>query len=177
MFFEDICNLTCHSKLSKIHKYCTIIIIVSESDILGPNGNLSDIKNLVSFERWFFEDSSYKYRITIFLLFMPISPLWNTCLKHHIILIDNFTKIWYIHIICKKMSLKSFLQFSWSGKSPLNYLRRHLSIWTKRHTSGHIWQKRNLILFILYMYLIKKCPSCWITRVMCIKWTWSSIRM
>jgi len=30
---------------------------VSESDILGPNGNLSDIKNLVSFERETFEDS------------------------------------------------------------------------------------------------------------------------
>jgi len=38
-------------------------IYVSESDILGPNGNLSDIKNLVSFERELFEDSSYKYRI------------------------------------------------------------------------------------------------------------------
>ena len=36
---------------------------VFERDILGPNGNLSDIKNLVSFEREMFEDSSYKYRI------------------------------------------------------------------------------------------------------------------
>jgi len=36
---------------------------VSESDIFAPNGNLSDIKNLVSFERELFEDSSYKYRI------------------------------------------------------------------------------------------------------------------
>jgi len=37
---------------------------VSESDILGPNGNLSDIKNLVSFEREkTFKDSSYKYRL------------------------------------------------------------------------------------------------------------------
>ena len=26
-------------------------VYVSESDILGPNGNLSDIQNLVSFER------------------------------------------------------------------------------------------------------------------------------
>jgi len=37
--------------------------IVSESDILGPNDNLSDIKNLVSFEREMFEDSNYSYRI------------------------------------------------------------------------------------------------------------------
>jgi len=43
---------------------------VSESDILGPNGNLSNIKNLVSFERKMFEDSSYKYRIKKFRLFM-----------------------------------------------------------------------------------------------------------
>jgi len=34
-------------------------IYVSETDILGPNGNLSDIENLVSFERELFEDSSY----------------------------------------------------------------------------------------------------------------------
>jgi len=58
-------------------------IYVSESDILGPNGILSDIKNLVSFERELFEDSSYKYRIKIFLLFMSISPLWNSRLNHH----------------------------------------------------------------------------------------------
>jgi len=31
---------------------------VSKSDILGPNGDLSDIKNLVSFEREMFGDSS-----------------------------------------------------------------------------------------------------------------------
>ena len=48
---------------------------VSESDILGPNDNLSDIRNLVSFERKLFEDSSYKNRIKIILLFMSISPL------------------------------------------------------------------------------------------------------
>ena len=43
---------------------------LSESDILGPNGNLSDIKNLVSFKKKLFEDSSYKYRIKIFILLM-----------------------------------------------------------------------------------------------------------
>jgi len=48
---------------------------VFESDIYGPNGNLSDIRNFVSFKRELFEDSSYKYRIKIFLLFMSISPL------------------------------------------------------------------------------------------------------
>jgi len=48
---------------------------MSKSDILGPNGNLCDIKNLVSFERELFEDFSYKYRIKIFLLFMSISPI------------------------------------------------------------------------------------------------------
>ena len=36
---------------------------MSESDIFGPNGNLSDIKNSISFEREMFEDSSYSYRI------------------------------------------------------------------------------------------------------------------
>jgi len=36
-------------------------IYVSESDIVGPNGNLSDIKNLVPFEMELFEDSSYKF--------------------------------------------------------------------------------------------------------------------
>jgi len=50
-----------------------LYIYVSESDILGPNGNLSDIKNLVSFEKELYEDSSYKYRIKIFQLFMSIS--------------------------------------------------------------------------------------------------------
>ena len=39
---------------------------MSESDILCPNGNLGDIKNLVSFEREMFEDSSYKCRIKKF---------------------------------------------------------------------------------------------------------------
>ena len=36
---------------------------VSKCDMLGPNANLSDIKNLVSFEREMFGDSSYSYRI------------------------------------------------------------------------------------------------------------------
>jgi len=35
-------------------------ILVFESDILGPNCNSSNIKNLVSFKRKMFEDSSYK---------------------------------------------------------------------------------------------------------------------
>jgi len=55
--------------------------IVSKSDILGPNANLSDIKILVLFEREMFKDSSYSYRITKFLLFMSISILWKTCLN------------------------------------------------------------------------------------------------
>ena len=38
-----------------------IYIYVSESDILGPNGNLSYIQNLVSFKSDMFEDYSYKY--------------------------------------------------------------------------------------------------------------------
>jgi len=65
-----------------MNKTKTIILIlysqclyVSEFDMLGPNGNLSDIKNLVLFERQLFEESSYKYRIKIFVLFMSISPL------------------------------------------------------------------------------------------------------
>ena len=39
------------------------------------NANLSDIKNLVSFERELFEDISNKYIIKVFLLSMSISPL------------------------------------------------------------------------------------------------------
>ena len=48
---------------------------VSKSDILGPNAYLSDIENLVSFERAMFEDYSFKYRTKIFLLFKSIPPL------------------------------------------------------------------------------------------------------
>jgi len=49
-------------------------IIVSKSDMLGPNAYLSNIENLVSFERAMFEDYSFKYRTKIFILFMSISP-------------------------------------------------------------------------------------------------------
>jgi len=38
-----------------------IYIFLSQSDILGPNGKLSDIKNLVSFQRELFKDSNYIY--------------------------------------------------------------------------------------------------------------------
>ena len=48
---------------------------VSESDMLGPIDYLSDIENLVSFERAMFEDYSFKYRTKIFLLFVSISSL------------------------------------------------------------------------------------------------------
>jgi len=65
-----------HRIIIQYIKYTEIYLLyVSESDILGPNDNLSDIKNLVSFERELFEDSGYKYRIKIILLFMSISPL------------------------------------------------------------------------------------------------------
>ena len=40
---------------------------MSKSDIFGPNANLSDIKNLVSFEREMFEDSSYSSKDMIYL--------------------------------------------------------------------------------------------------------------
>ena len=56
---------------------------MSKSDILGPIDYLSDIENLVSFERAMFEDYGFKYRIKIFLLFTLISLLWNACLEHH----------------------------------------------------------------------------------------------
>ena len=56
---------------------------MSESDILGPIDYLSDIKNLVSFERAVFEDYSFKHQMKIFLAFMSISPLSSACLKHH----------------------------------------------------------------------------------------------
>ena len=45
-----------------------VLTFVSKSDILGPNGNLSDIKNLVSFKREIFADSIYKYRIKFLFL-------------------------------------------------------------------------------------------------------------
>jgi len=48
---------------------------VSEYDILGPNGNLSDIKNLVSFEREMFEDSNYSYSIYIPIIYVNITTL------------------------------------------------------------------------------------------------------
>jgi len=54
-----------HNVIPSIRKYSSLEIFleyVSESDILGPNANLSGIKNLVSFERELFEDSSYSYR-------------------------------------------------------------------------------------------------------------------
>ena len=47
----------------------------SESDILGPNGNLSEIKNLVSFEREMFEDFSYIYRIKNPFIYVIIAAL------------------------------------------------------------------------------------------------------
>ena len=61
-FFSDKSNL----------HYCNNN--VSESDILGPIDYLSDLKNLVSFERAMFEDYSFKYRTKIFQIFMSISP-------------------------------------------------------------------------------------------------------
>jgi len=56
---------------------------MSESDILGPIDYFSDIENVVSFEMAMFTDYNFKYKIKIFLLFMFISPLSITCLKHH----------------------------------------------------------------------------------------------
>jgi len=42
-----------------------LCIYVSESDILGPISNLSDIEILVSFERAMFEEYSFNYRTKI----------------------------------------------------------------------------------------------------------------
>jgi len=39
---------------------------MSESDILGPVDYLSDIENLVSFERDMFADYNFKYKIKVF---------------------------------------------------------------------------------------------------------------
>jgi len=61
---------------------CTLAHMLSEikfneskSDILGPIDYLSDIENLISFERAMFKDYGFKYRIKVFLLFMSISLL------------------------------------------------------------------------------------------------------
>jgi len=51
---------------------CALLAYVSKSDILGPNGNLSDIKNLVSFERELFEDSSYQKNKDIHIIYVNI---------------------------------------------------------------------------------------------------------
>jgi len=48
---------------------------VSQSDILGPIDYLSDIENLVSFERFTFGDYSFEYKIQIFILFVSIPQL------------------------------------------------------------------------------------------------------
>jgi len=48
---------------------------VTESDILCPNGNLSDISNLVSFEREMFEDYNYSYRIKSLIIYVNITSL------------------------------------------------------------------------------------------------------
>jgi len=40
-------------------KKVTFFKYVSESDSFGPTGNLSDIKNLLSFEKELFKDSRY----------------------------------------------------------------------------------------------------------------------
>ena len=47
---------------------------MSESDILGPYDYVSDIENIVSFERAMFADYIFKNKIKIFLFFMSISP-------------------------------------------------------------------------------------------------------
>jgi len=59
------------------------LLYVSKSEILGPIDYVSDIENVVSFERAMFEDYGCKYRIKIFLLFILLSLLWNTHLEHH----------------------------------------------------------------------------------------------
>ena len=59
--------------MAKANIYNYIYIYVSEFDILGPNGNLCDIMNSVSFEREIFEDSSYSYKIKSYVL----------CQNHH----------------------------------------------------------------------------------------------
>ena len=57
---------------------------MSKYDILGPIDYLSDIENLVSFKRALFEDYSLKHKMRIFLLFMSISPLRNTCVMNSV---------------------------------------------------------------------------------------------
>jgi len=49
---------------------------VSKSDIWGPIDHLSDIENLVSFERAMFEDYSFKYGIkNIPIIYVNITTL------------------------------------------------------------------------------------------------------
>jgi len=48
---------------------------VTKSDILCPNGNLSDIRKLVSFEREMFEDYNYSYRIKNLIIYVNITTV------------------------------------------------------------------------------------------------------
>jgi len=48
---------TQYTYLYILSKLISVYTYVSESDILGPNGILSDIKNLVSFEGEMYKDS------------------------------------------------------------------------------------------------------------------------
>ena len=57
---DFIQTITTFGKAFNIYFDGNWLLYVSEHDILGPNGNLSDIKNLVSFEREMIKDSSYK---------------------------------------------------------------------------------------------------------------------
>ena len=89
-----IAYLVARSVVIKINNIVVLLetfIFVSEFDILGPNDNLSDIKNLVSFKRKLFEEFSYKQRIKIFLLFMSISPL-----EMHVLNIINGVHVNYM---------------------------------------------------------------------------------
>jgi len=78
-FFKKVFYYTKHS-ISQIYK--PLHVYVSESDIFRPIDYISDIEILVSFERDMFADYFFKNKMKIFLFFMSISPLWNTCLKH-----------------------------------------------------------------------------------------------
>ena len=54
---------------------------MSKSDILGPIDHISDIENLVSFERTMLEDYSFKYRIKNIPI-IDVNKFFITTLKY-----------------------------------------------------------------------------------------------
>jgi len=85
---------------------------VSESDILGPIEYVSDIENIVSFERAMFADYIFNNKIKIFLFFFVyittlkyIPKAWWTVYMSNIRVLHfiNTFVVYLIRYFCKEM--------------------------------------------------------------------------